>query len=403
MKKALLLIIAAATVVVAQNKETTFGIGFSGFVKTDVMLDSRQTVTSRENHFLFYPAAEQLDATGEDINKQTSLNLLSIQTRLTGKITGPDAFGAKTSGMIEGAFFGNSDGDVNGFRLRHAFVKLDWENTSLLFGQFWHPLFNTDVFPGVVSFNTGVPFQPFSRNPQIRVTQKFSNVEAAFVVASQRDFTSTGPAGAGSVYLRNSTLPILSFSLKYKNGTTVVGASSEFKSLMPQISTTKKYKTDERVNSYAFSGFAKFSIEAVTLKVHGLYGSNLTDLLMLGGYAVSSVDTTTGIQQYTPSSAASFWGDVSFGKNVAFGLFAGYTKNLGTVDEIKGAYYGRGSNIDNVVRVSPRIEFNSGSTRFSTEVEYTAAAYGKTDQLGKVNDAKTVANIRLLLAAYYFF
>ena len=65
-----------------------------------------------------------------DINAKSGFNILSIQSRLTGKITGPDAFGAKTSGQLEGEFFGTADSDVNGFRLRHAFVKLDWENTS---------------------------------------------------------------------------------------------------------------------------------------------------------------------------------------------------------------------------------------------------------------------------------
>ena len=97
--------------------------------------------------------------------------MLSVQTRLVGKITGPDAFGAKTSGYIEAEFFGTSDADVNGFRLRHAYVKLNWTTTELLIGQFWHPMFITESFPEVVSFNTGAPFQPFNRSPQIRVTQ----------------------------------------------------------------------------------------------------------------------------------------------------------------------------------------------------------------------------------------
>ena len=148
-----------------QNDEKNyFGISFGGFVKTDLIFDSRQTVSVREGHFLLYPQPESMDLAGDDLNSVSNLNMLSIQTRLSGNITAPDAFGAKISGKIEGAFFGHSNGDINGFRLRHAFVKLDWENTSLLSGQYWHPMFVTEVFPGVVSFNTGVPFQPFSRN-----------------------------------------------------------------------------------------------------------------------------------------------------------------------------------------------------------------------------------------------
>lgn len=116
-------------------QQPIFGIDFSGFVKTDIIHDSRQTVSIREGHFLLYPAQEELDINGKDINAVSNFNILSIQTRLHGKITGPDAFGAKTSGAIEGEFFGHSDGDINGFRLRHAFVKLNWTNTQLLVGQ----------------------------------------------------------------------------------------------------------------------------------------------------------------------------------------------------------------------------------------------------------------------------
>jgi hypothetical protein len=41
--------------------------------------------------------------------------------------------------------------------------------------------------------------------------------------------------------------------------------------------------------------------------------------------------------------------------------------------------------------------------RFAGEVELTAASYGTPDLFGKVADARFVRNLRLLLAAYYFF
>ena len=101
---------------------------------------------------------ESKDQNGDDKNAVPNLNILAVQTRLKGTITGPDAFGAKTGGVIEAAFFGHSNSDVNGFRLRHAFLTLKWTNKTLLMGQFWHPMFVTDCFPGTVSFNTGMPF-----------------------------------------------------------------------------------------------------------------------------------------------------------------------------------------------------------------------------------------------------
>jgi hypothetical protein len=120
MKRNLTFIIAAILTVQlgAQEDKNKWGIKFGGFVKNDLIYDTRQTVNAREGHFLLYPANENLDIEGTDINGQPNFNMLAIQTRLKGTITAPDALGAKMSGAIEGAFFGHSNADVNGFRLR---------------------------------------------------------------------------------------------------------------------------------------------------------------------------------------------------------------------------------------------------------------------------------------------
>ena len=106
-KKIVIFFIGAAIAfcVCAQDDKNKFGISFSGFVKSDFFYDSRQTVSIREGHFLLYPAAESLDAAKTDINGKSSFNFLSIQTRLTGTITAPDAFGAKVKGRDRSRFF----------------------------------------------------------------------------------------------------------------------------------------------------------------------------------------------------------------------------------------------------------------------------------------------------------
>ena len=178
MRKISIVLLAILSISGMAQDAKKFGIKFNGFVKSDIFFDSRQTIDAREGHFLLYPQNEYLDFNGADINAVSKFNILSIQTRLKGVITGPDALGAKTSGVIEGAFFGNIASDINGFRLRHAFVKLTWPKSELLVGQFWHPMFVTSCFPGTVSLNTGAPFEPFARNPQIRFSQKFGKFKA---------------------------------------------------------------------------------------------------------------------------------------------------------------------------------------------------------------------------------
>jgi hypothetical protein len=85
---------------------------------------------------------------------------------------------------------------------------------------------------------------------------------------------------------------------------------------------------------------------------------------MLGGYAVSDV-TTDGnnfATEYTNIATLSAWADLVYGKKIQFGLFAGYTENLGADKDIVGAYYSRGMDIASVMRLSPRLIFNQNKT-----------------------------------------
>ena len=232
-----------------------WGIKFSGFVKTDIFYDTRQSGASngiREGHFYLYPDNVLYDVEGNDINANPSFHILNIQSRLKGDISGPDAFGAKTSGVIEAEFFGTAEADINGFRLRHAFVKMDWTKTSLLIGQSWHPMFPAESFPGTISFNTGAPFTPFSRNPQVKLTRKLGTLSLSLTAYSQRDFTSSGPDGGSNKYLRNSGLPGTNFQLRIPaNDNITAWAGVDYKRLRPELRTSANYETDATIGSYS--------------------------------------------------------------------------------------------------------------------------------------------------------
>jgi len=393
-------------IAIAQEEEPKYGITFSGYVKNDFILDTRQTISVREGHFLLYPANELLDADGEDINARASFNYLSIQSRVTGKITGPDAFGAKTSGVMEGAFFGATNSDINGFRLRHAFMKLNWSSTELLLGQYWHMMFITGCFPGTVSFNTGVPFQYFSRNPQIRITQQLGNFTIAGMVATQRDFSSPG----GSVVLRNALLPDLKGQITYEKGNLFAGLSAGYKKIVPRIQTDSLFKTSAGVGGLSGQAFMRINTAALTYKFQATYLENGYDGLSIGGFALREIiDPEKNIHDYTTINTANFWFDIhTNGKNIQLGLFGGYSKNLGSREVIENleslSTYSRGSNIARVYRLSPRIIVNSGKARFSFELEHTGAEYGASiNEKAMPEDLKMIVNNRFLVAAYYFF
>jgi hypothetical protein len=395
-------------ILAAQEEEKSYGIKFSGYVKTDIFWDSRQTVAVREGHFLLWPSPEKPDPDNKDINDKSSFNILSIQTRLLGKITGPDAFGAKTSGLIEADFFGNENpdfSDVNGFRLRHAFVKLNWVKTELLIGQFWHPMFVTDCYPGVISFNTGAPFQPFSRNPQIKLTWKTGKFKLIFAAQSQRDFANRliGSSTQTSSYLRNSGIPDMQFQVHYApDPGFLAGVGGGYKILVPQIESAADYKTVEKTSALSAIAFFKVRLDALTIKAEGIYGQNGCDYLLPGGFAVK--DTTRKYVEYTPTSSLSAWTDIQT-NNETFqaGLFAGYVKNLGSADEVNGPVYGLGTDIAEIFRISPRFIVNSGKFSFTAEMEYTSAAYGTLNNKAIPENTSRVVNLRILLAAYYYF
>ena len=407
MQKVLIVLLLIAASLFAQTNDS-FGIKFSGYVKTDVTYDTRQTVSVREGHLLLYPAAENPDQNGKDISDVANFNMLAVQTRLKGTITAPDVLGAKTSGVIEAAFFGHSDSDVNGLRLRHAFLKLTWEHAILLIGQYWHPMFVTECYPGTISFNTGMPFQPFSRNPQIKYTHIIKNFFISATALTQRDFSNTGPNSTSSTYLRNSGLPILDLTVKFKSKVVVAGAGANYKTLRPllhdQTTGGQKYVTDKKISSFSTMAFVKVVIKDLALKAEGIYGENLTDLIMLGGYGVSKIGSNGFVTEYANIKTMSAWAEAVYGKALQFGLFTGYTKNLGAdKDIIGGMYYSRGSNIASVIRVAPRAQYSIGKTRSAVEIEYTSAAYGAPNSKGVVKNTTSVANLRMLFGFYLFF
>ncbi|MCX6244976.1 MAG: hypothetical protein NTU98_09755 [Bacteroidetes bacterium] len=417
----------------AEKKPPLIGFTFSGYVKTDIYYDSRQTVNSREGQFLLYPDAIVKDAEGNDINAKSNFNMLSIQTRLAGAFTGPDALKAKTSAYIEGEFFGNTNGAINSFRLRHAWVKLAWTHTELMVGQYWHPMFVATCAPETVSFNTGAPFVVFSRNPQIRVTQSLGHFKLILTALSQLDFTSNGPDGPNPKYLRNSVLPEMDFQVQYgiKNETKgtefLVGAGVDYILLTPRLSTevvqkkaydtvvdglvvhhnavTATYRSTETTSGLSFNLFSKLRLSKITLKAGGFYGSNNYAFTMLGGYAVKNISNAgKGTESYSALSTLSTWFEFSTnGKTWVPGLFAAFSKNLGAGETVTGPYYSRGSNIDYLYRISPRLILNIKKFRIAAEIEYTVAAYGKTNEKGYVYNQSEVGNLRGLLGVYFFF
>lgn len=383
-------------------------IHIHGFIKTDYWYDSRQVAYAREGLFTLFPKDIEMDKNGKDINAEPSFNYSAITSRLNFKINGFDAFGAKTFGFIEADFSGASNATINTFRLRHAYMQMNWKKTELLLGQYWHPMFVTEVFPTVISLNTGAPFQPFIRSPQIRLTHNFGNLKIIAAALAQRDYSNIGPLSRDFSYLSNSLSPNFHVQFQYQKNTTTFGGAADWKTLRPRLVTDSNIITKNRVSGLSYLIYYKYKKKNFEWKIKSIYGENLTEHLLLGGYAVATIDSLTDSRTYMPTRHIFLWTDFLFTKKYERftlfpRLFLGYAQNLGTDSENAGIYYATGSNIDKMYRVSPSISIKSNNTMFSLEWEITEADYGNIENNGLVSNTHSVRNHRFLLTGFYFF
>lgn len=395
--------------------QPTFGAVIGGFVRTDYIWDSRKSAQVREDNLNLYPLDVAKDASGKDLNAVPQSNFLSITTRMNLKITGPDAFGAKTSAFLEGDFFGNFEGSIALFRLRHANASLDWAKTKLTLGQTWYPQFIPECFPGVANFSTGILFNPFGWATQARLTRSLTNnTSFALSIYKDREFGAVSATGVNNEASSNRVLPTIHGNLQFKNANILMGIGAEYRSLRPRMTITSgtpavTVENTGKVNSVSINAYAKYTGQKATLKVYGILGQNVTHLVMLGGYLGYNSTTDPVTEIYKPTKTNAFWFELmSNHTKVAPALFVGYTINNGA--DVQGKTpYARGLTVEkrtvkDVVRAAGRIDFKSGKMRFSPELEYTGANWGTSDKSGKVSGTlSNVGNVRFLFSTAFNF
>lgn len=390
-------------------------ISFYGFIRTDYIVDTRKTAQVRELNLDLYPLDESKLADGSDQNANAQSNYLSIVSRAGTKVKGPDVWGAKISGTLEGDFFGNtqnsSTSSIGLLRLRHAFVQMDWSKTSLTLGQTWYPAFIPEVFPGVANFNTGILFNPFGWATQARLKYSFSKDFSGTIVAyKEREFTTIEATGqAQNSATINSVLPTLHGQLQYKKANWIAGVAGEYKSIQPLLVSNGK-ASSEKVNSFMVMSYAKYSNDKFSVKLYGISGGDLSSFVMLGGYA-GYTPSSTEVETYKPIKTTAFWFDVASNhKKVAPALFFGYTKVNGADKDGATAYYSRGISgnraIDNIWRVSGRVDFKQNKFRVTPEIEYTTAKWGDLSASKNATidtNPVNVSNLRIMASCAYSF
>lgn len=395
---------------------------FSGYVHHASWWDSRQGEQRGAGYVYFFPKPPDFDPDCRDVNAQGAANMTVLETRMRVELFGPEILGAETFGYIESDFFGFDDildlpsnSVVSRMRLRNAFIQFTWPHTKLLVGQFYHPLFIIKTFPFNVSIESGAPIAPFSRNPQVRFAAYHKQYEFLFSALAQLQFQSLGPIGFSSTYLRNARLPILVARTAYEKEHFYGGFGAAFQRLKPRIESNTGYAVNESINSAQITAFSTVKYEPLEIRQQVTYAQNASSLLMIGGFAVHSIEPVTDKRRYTNLNTASYWIDINVNRRIEPGLFMGILKNLGarhsvipcipdlqTGDE-ESTIYTIGEGIDTLFKIAPRVRVHILPVDFAAEIAYTRATYGCINSFGKVKNTCPVANTRLIFAAYYYF
>ncbi len=422
---------------------------FHGFVNPHFYADSRQVVGGREEMMLFYPKPQLFSEglTGYDVNDGWTMNLLSITARLNLAVHGPDILGAKTLAFVEGDFTGSTNASNNDLRLRHAYIRFDWEHGSLLGGQYWHPMVVHEIMPNTRPLNMGAPFHPYARYNQLRYTYSRNHFEAVGVALFQQDNMSQGllndQVASSTHFQRRSALPELHLQIRYNGQRLFFGAAANMLTLQPHVYTKRPstshlgvdwlsgvdFKPIEPSNfsSFSYSLFLKYRMPQWTLSVQTLLNNSLYEVCSMGGY-VSEVrlDNSAGAvpvlqAAYRPWHFNTVWLD--FGRTSGSwrpGIFVGYGRNMEANDEsatfespgptLDVTFLGRGRDIEYLWRVAPRLGWHANTSfSFYAEAEYTYVHYLAVEHSMSTpsvywyahNPAGGIGNLRLMLSAEY--
>ena len=390
-----LLALAVAQMGLAQEETSAT---LYGYAKGEFAFDSRQVVAAREGNFIDLASP---NVTGNNV---ANFNGWGIESRLGVKVAGPEFFGMKSEALIEGHFFANGDDNINNFGLRHAYVKLSSDRVEWLVGQYWHPMFVTNVSPGTYNFNAGSPFQPFNRSPQIRFSTK-GNTRFTLAAITERDFTSVVLNGKGNA--AKSALPAFHAQLQFGSDEKFVGGFGANVKFTRNEGAAAKVAHGKTLAAFDFLAYAKVQFtENFAWKIYGNYGQNPSELLQLGSLAYNPVN-----DDLKNSTTLSLWTEFAGKGSESFewGIFGGYSQDFGFninnfAHSTANAYASlAGGNPVSTWRVSPRMGWKSGNTKLGLEFDYTSTTYGYYDSVNKGNLKKlpkdaTGDNLRVSLS-----
>jgi len=363
----------------AAAQESAAQFKWYGFIRNYVVADSRESVYGTEDFFYYLPKDVKMSE-GVDLNAEHTFAFAALTSRLGLDVTGYEVQGWKVGAKLEADFYAGVSG-VTGtaqLRLRQAYMTLSKGGFSAKIGQAWHPM--AADMPHVFALNTGAPFGPFSRTPEIVLDGKLSDsFTLTAAVLWQMQYTSAGPEGASANYIKYGGIPELYLGLSYKENGFTARVGVDMLSIRPRhLDVTGTKKVSDRITTFSPFIYLEYTKGLFSVKAKSIFAQAGEHLSLNGGYGVSAINAD-GSWEYTPTRNSSSWLSLSYGKKLQGVLFGGYVYNIGTWKPLVGdLYFSKNSfsNMRQMFRVAPELIYNLGKVAFGLEYELTGVEYG---------------------------
>ncbi len=435
MKQILLSLFAALSilgpgVVCSAQEETPAKVKVYGFIRNYMVFDTHEVSAGTQDLYFYMPKDRKM-VDGVDQNAVPSFRMLALTTRLGLDIGGYRIGELKVSGNVEADFY-SMNGSLATLRLRHAYASLLWDNLVLgdllvHVGQTWHPM--AADMPHVTNLETGAPFNPFNRSPQVMFHWTVGKFTWTGGILYPMQYLPVGPVNTTSPVWNPSTgryepkltygttksadfnkyglIPEVYLGVSFKSGGFLGKAGANLFSSLPRWEAPAITVVDEATREltfdydhtsvlkerlYAISPFVylQFTKGSFQFKAKSILAQSGEHMNLLSGYA-GTYNWNRHSLEYTPMQDWASFVSVQAGRKFQFLCMLGYMQQLGTTKSVF-AYLANDrlntlwlntsadSKIQRAFRATPTLAYNLGKLTFSLEYNCTGAWFGEGDR-----------------------
>ena len=419
MKKGIIIVLAAllscSAAFAQEEKPAHFKL--YGFIRNYLTADSRAVNGGTEDLYFYMPKGHDMQD-GIDVNAGFNWRYVSLTSRLGLDVSGYKWGTMGVSGKVEADFYYLS-GSVPTLRLRQAFMKLNWDNSpvALTLGQSWHPM--AADMPHMNNLETGAPFNPFNRSPQITADV---NLGAGFSLTASllylNHYLPTGPGNVKSKDYYKYGLPEAYLGVSFKSSKFLGRVGVDVVNMRPyrtiadwrvQDAQGPTIEVKSLLTTFSPFVFLQFTSGKFQLRAKSILAQAGEHMNLLSGYGVHSFNSD-GTIEYTPMQDWASFVSFQYGKKFQVMAMLGYMKQLGTTKELCDNQVWMNTaadvHIQQAFRATPTVAWNLGKFTVSLEYNLTAAEFGSGTRNARgmyTGDKEWILNHRFICMTKFNF